>query len=544
MPNKEDFDLPNQDVPSIDIPDLKKKEKERKKAGAAWGNAKPAGGRLAGGAAGEGAVVGEGAIAEQAAVGGARAAASAARAAAAAARGAGAAAEAGLQAGAGAQAGFFANLFAQVGRVIAGFTSTLLGKVAAVAVVALMVGGAAVVAMKLLGVGAAGGAAPDLGDISSNLKVHRDGGDTGLDYAAKAGQGQLKWENTGKGKDTEAGKTGVAEKADAGKAAEKSDKADAAVAAGGPRDRMAHDLSGSKLTSSLGGSSGFGSHDIFGGKGGVVPNFGASAGGMSKFGTPTAKSGKAGTMTRRASTGSRNMNLRGLKANRALAQLRGMAPYNAQIRTSPTTEANSQAAQTQFEGSQLINSTPPTSPTDTSTSGGGGPGGGPSVNPPVNPPYDPTIERCNYEAGEYWNGSTCVSSNLGGTNVTPWQGLVDSAHSMMNTAIAMLVLSTVMWAIADAWFATACSSFLGLLFVALAMIFALMAMIMGIMMIVMANQIASMGGSPQDKILNITGAVIIATSLLAMCGGAYVGVSVIFTAIGALGAVIMGAIMK
>ena len=39
MPEKEKFDLPNQNT-AAEIPDLKKKDEERK-SGAAWGSAKP-----------------------------------------------------------------------------------------------------------------------------------------------------------------------------------------------------------------------------------------------------------------------------------------------------------------------------------------------------------------------------------------------------------------------------------------------------------------------------------------------------------------------
>ena len=55
MANNEDVNQANQGAPAVDIPDLKKKEKERKKAGAGWGGAKPGGSSFSGATGGAGA---------------------------------------------------------------------------------------------------------------------------------------------------------------------------------------------------------------------------------------------------------------------------------------------------------------------------------------------------------------------------------------------------------------------------------------------------------------------------------------------------------
>ena len=162
-----DAKLPSQSLPTAEIPDLRKKEKDRKKSGAAWGSGKAA--NSFAGARGTASAIGtagaEGAVEV-----------------------AGAASKAGVS-------GFFANLLARFGSLLAELTSTLLGKAVAMAVVALMVGGIGTFAYKMMAGSQSAKAAPELGDISSSIKVAHDTDNTRLQYAGKAADGQLDWAN-------------------------------------------------------------------------------------------------------------------------------------------------------------------------------------------------------------------------------------------------------------------------------------------------------------------------------------------------------------
>ncbi len=479
MPEKEDFRFPKLDDRGLVIPDLKKEEKERKKAGAAWGQAKPGGAPFAG---------------ARGAAGGARAAASAARASASATRVAASAvraaavgeeaaagAEAAFAAGAGGQAGFFATIFGQVEGVLASLTSTVLGKIAVAVAVALMMGGAALLAYKIVGRAMADASAPpDLAGISSNLKIRPGGGDSSLDYDARAGRGLgLDFGNSqGQAVSPSADAPSGADAAQNTKDANNAGTADmASNTLGGDtsRDKMAHNLSGFKLSTELGGSAGSGGN-VAGSNG--TP-YGAASGVLDKFGMGGSQSGKGGKLSAVALNKTASMGRlegkavggkRGL-ASGYLARLRGMAPFNAVMRsggTSVATESNAAAASTQWEASQVAGGTIPSGPSlggsfaggggtqtggggtqtgggQTPSSGGTSTGGG-TVPGVTQTPYVPTIEKCNYDAGEYWDGKTCTSltPNSGKhANVTPWQGMVDAAKIIIGIISAFLLITNV-----------------------------------------------------------------------------------------------------
>ena len=293
MAEKDDVDQTDPGVPSADIPDLKQKEKERKRGGVAWSGARPAG-------------------AFRGATGGA------ARSAASAASGA-----AGVAGGAQAGAGLLAGLFARIAAL------SLLGKLAAFAAAVVLLGGAGLLASAMLGrgTGVPGMGSPDLGGISSSMKIRSGGRDRiGVDS-----KGEIAFDPVAKAKPEE-------KKAEEAKPAEEAPPADtaaddAAKEAAAAKDRLAHDLSGAKLSGSLGGQ--FGGKNIFAGGGGVgssvAPKFGGST---AKFTSQRGKIAPLRASTVRATSSNRSIG-RG-NSKRALGQLRiakGMSAIGAQATT-------------------------------------------------------------------------------------------------------------------------------------------------------------------------------------------------------------------
>jgi hypothetical protein len=286
---KDDVLKANAGAPAADIPDLKKKEKERKKAGAAWSGARGAAGEFSGASGGNVA----------------RAAASAASAAGEAAVGAAGAAEA-LGGG---------GLWATIARVFAGLTSTLLGKLAVAAAAFLMMAAAGMIGYGILkgsgGDGSVGGL--NLGGITDSMKVRAGGSDR----IGISGGGDLRFDPLTK----TAAK--APEKKEEAKPEEKPaeaapEKLDAANGSGAMQDKLAHNLSGAKLSTSLGGD--FGNKNIFAGNNANAPKFDISKAGMPKLSGTKGKMGAMKAGGRRASASSRSMN-RG-KTGRAIGQLK------------------------------------------------------------------------------------------------------------------------------------------------------------------------------------------------------------------------------
>jgi hypothetical protein len=145
---------------TAEIPNLKRKEKERKKAGVVWGNARPLGTPFEG------------------ALGGNVAAASAA-----------------IRGIAGAEgvsgAGGFGVWLARLG-------STLAGKLILAGAATLLVGGGIYIGSHFWGLASsAGETGPILGGLSSNMRIRGPRDSAALKYAANAGKGQLKFEEPG-----------------------------------------------------------------------------------------------------------------------------------------------------------------------------------------------------------------------------------------------------------------------------------------------------------------------------------------------------------
>ncbi|MDE2141770.1 MAG: hypothetical protein KGJ84_05095 [Elusimicrobia bacterium] len=387
----------NQGAHEADIPNLKKKEKkEKKKAGAAWSGGQGAG-EFAGATGGNGA----------------RAAASAASAAGGA-MGEGAGmlgAEAAAQAAAEAAAAEGGGIFAGISRFLAGIaeslgmgevwaaasefmatlTSTVLGKVIVAAAAMLMAAVVGLIGYALLKGGADGSMAmPDLGGITDNMKIRG----SGADRLGVASNGEL---NFGSGKTNAPAKT-EAKAADESKADDKkapADKGDGSGDAAGagmpPADRLAHNLSGAKLSSSLGGD--FGNKNIF--AGGNTPKFDLSKTGMPHL--PAISKGKLGQKLasgRRASATARTVGR--AKSSRAIGQLKmakGMSMIGADAANAGNAENAAEAANGAFDQQQSGNGTLNTNtgvvtPPDSHTGGGSGGntnlGGGPGTNDNLN----------------------------------------------------------------------------------------------------------------------------------------------------------------
>jgi hypothetical protein len=338
MANNEDVNQANQGAPAADIPDLKKKEKERKKAGAGWGGAKPGGGGFSGATGGTVAR----AAASAAGIGGEAAIAGAAE-----------------SAGAGWLSSMIANL-----------TATVLGKALLAAGVAAFLLGAGVLGYAMLHGGVAGnGGTGDLGAIASSMKVHTEGGDR----LGVASNGEIMFDPL---KKAEAKKE---EKAPDDKTA--GDKVPPAAenptadAAKGDWNRpgLDHNLSGTKLSSSLGG--GFGGKNIFAGSSGA-PKLNE---GLSKVNIQGGQKGRLSASTSKA-TGRVVKGGKGqqIKSNKAFGQLKIAKGNSALGAGTSAAEGARAAAANAFDGGPAAGNvvggpTAPTGNVDTPSGVGGAP---------------------------------------------------------------------------------------------------------------------------------------------------------------------------
>ena len=304
----------NQGAPAADIPDLKKKEKERKKGGAYWSGSGNGAGSFSGALGGTGGTV-------------ARAAASAAVGA--------------------AEAGETGGLFAGLSNFLAGLTATLAGKLALGAAALLMMMGAGALAYSLLhGGGAASVGRPDLGGISSSMHVHSGDGD----MMGVNGKGELAF-GAAKPPTAPTDQTAGA-KTDAPPADKTADKpaADAQdQAQWTPKDVLAHNLSGSKLSTSLGGD--FGGHNIFsGGNANYAPKFNAGLSQLSGMGGKPGAKGNLNSMAMRSTRGSiSGMNIQRARSSQALGQLRMARGMSVMGAASGTPEGAASAANGAFD---------------------------------------------------------------------------------------------------------------------------------------------------------------------------------------------------
>ncbi|HAZ08777.1 MAG TPA: hypothetical protein DCZ01_09720 [Elusimicrobia bacterium] len=317
----------NLGAPAADIPDLKKKDKERKRGGAAWSGPRGAAGSWRGATGGV-----------------ARAAA-----------------------GLGEQAAP-AGIAARIAQFLAGLGA--LGKLAVLAAVLAALGGA-LFGYAMLKTGVPGLGSPDMGAISSSMKVHSGGGDR----LGVAGKGEIRFDPLpaavpAKPQDK------PAPEAEA-QAPVEIDALQGAKAALEARGRLEHNLSGAKLSNTLGGQ--FGGKNIFAGAS-LAPKFGAS---MPKIAAQKGKlSGiKAKPVKSRASV----RNVSKARTSRSIGQLKmakGMSLLGAQAGSGESAASNAQGAfdQSKTDGGAL------TAAADGQTvSTDGGTSGAPDVSMPETP---------------------------------------------------------------------------------------------------------------------------------------------------------------
>lgn len=356
MAKNEDVNQANEGAPAADIPDLKKKEKERKKAGAAWGGAKPGGGSFSGATGGAGGAGG----------GVARAAASAASSA------GGAAAGAANAAGAG-----------WLSSMLASLTATLMGKAILAAGVAMFLAGAGVLGYAMLNGGAGGaGGYGDLGAIASSMKI-RSGDVDRTGYINSKGEIMFDPIKAAAAKKAAEEKAPEQETAEAPAMPEQIADGDASGLGGRPG--LEHNLSGSKLSSSLGG--GFGGKNIFAGSN-AAPKFDT---GLAKSNIQGAAKGRL-SASKNARTGRRvaggsGKQVRGSRAFGQLKVAKGMSALGAG--TSAAEGARATAA-TAFDGSPTGGS---------NIDGGPGIGNGP-VGTPSGPGGAPDVTAPNVDIPE------------------------------------------------------------------------------------------------------------------------------------------------
>ena len=343
-------------VAAIEIPNLKKKEKERKKGGAAWSGAGRTG-------------------AWEGATGGARAAASAVAEGAA---GEAAAVEEGLLSSimSRLEGTFLGRLLNPMLRLLAELASTGMGRAVLAAMAALLAAGAVAVAMKLMGGHGQVAGSANLEGISSSIKIHRPG-DISLGDAAIANRGALL---DGAAKADKADKTdkadqaAQADKADGVSGIDKTVDADPAAPAADMALGAAH-ITNPRLSSDLGGGMQSGTEQALNGKFSLGNGRAASLnGGLAGF-TKGYSSGRLAQSSYGRSNGM-SLGRRGLVASYALGQVRAQ---NGMIGAtqSGTLDSQSQAASTMFDGAVPTTQAPADAAagaTPGATSGSGGAG--------------------------------------------------------------------------------------------------------------------------------------------------------------------------
>jgi hypothetical protein len=309
MNEKDPLDKLNDQISDApDIPDLKKKDKERKRAGAAWGGGRPAGTPFSG------ATGGSGAGGVQVAAGVGRAAVAGGPGGAAAAQGAAAAA----RAAASGVPGWLTALFpGSAGWLGTSASASFLSKAMIGIGMASLLAGVGLYAVLKLREKPAGPEGAGLAPIYDTIQIKRNASDKRLQMAAEAGRGQFQFDPQ-----AEAAAEAAAPAEAAAAAEEKAEEnpwGDILSAVQGPQGFAAQNLAG--LPS---GSSGKGS------MGGLFSSLtGANSGGRAQGQTPSLRypgqKGKLSGSMARGATRSRPasaMSTRKIRSGRAFAQLR------------------------------------------------------------------------------------------------------------------------------------------------------------------------------------------------------------------------------
>lgn len=361
-----------------------------------------------------------------------------------------------------------------------GFMALFAGK-AGLAALALGVVGAGAIGVGLMGGGSGSPkpTAPQLDGLSSNINVDQRNahGSKSLSYMAKAGSGQLKWEDSNAPKP----QAGTDKKSDApadtpaeGEAVDESASgAEGGEGSGSEKPRMSGGLSGAKLSSSLGGSGAFGKNNIFSkGSGFNMKSVDLKAksgleGGASRLAS-AGKGSLSGKMRGKNSLMASGKNTARIKGNGALGQLKFAGTKSQAASKAGDSGAASTFAADAFDQQKTTGGNLETG------AGGIGDGVG-TVNPAGGSAPDVTSGGGDYQPPAITNGQ----------NVTPYQGMVDGANQMQSQSMMMMALGAALIVIGAILIANAPATFgitgwMGVLLIAL-----------GLAMIVMAQQMSS-----------------------------------------------------
>lgn len=383
-----------------------------------------------------------------------------------------------------------------------GFMALFAGK-AGLAALALGVVGAGAIGVGLMGGGSGErkSSSPQLDGLASNISVDRRNavGSKSLSYMAKAGSGQLKWDDPNAPKPQAGGDS--KSDAPANTPVEGVDEAGAGAEGGegeggAEKPRLSGGISGAKLSSSLGGSGAFGKNNIFS----------KGSGFNMKSVDLKAKSGIDGGASRLAAASKGNLSgkLRGknsllasgkstsrIKGNGALGQLKFAGTRSQAASKAGDTGAASTFAADAFDQQKTTGGSLET--------GAGGIGDGLGT---VNPSGGTAPDVTGGETGcpEGWGaaeGGGCTAPDItNGVDQTKYQGMLDSvlqmqkqAEMMTNLGIALIAIGVALLLIPGiGWGWGAALIALGTLM-----------LVMGMMMNKQADQMADQIGSMYNQ---------------------------------------------
>ncbi|MBI5244646.1 MAG: hypothetical protein HY922_13340 [Elusimicrobia bacterium] len=387
-------------------------------------------------------------------------------------------------------------------KAASGLAAVLTSK-AGLAVLVLGVGAAGLVGYGVLK-GKSGGsnataAKPKLFGMETSLHVRRPAvnASNSLNFASEATKGELRWDGgtaVPKAEGKPSADDPAAAKAEDGKDADApSDKAveekgvEEQIAAA---QRMSNDFAGAKL--SQGSSNSFGSRSIFGSGGGMKQLQGMGGGNMLAKGnlgrTPLGKMSSLGR--KRTPVTAQKMTAKGVTAKRAMGQLKFANAQSRQGAAAGAHETGANYAAAAFEqgktqGGEL--SGPNFDGAGTVNPMGGGTPSAPTT------PTSPAVEcPSGYTPVD---GGGCQPPDVAGTNVTPYQPMVNSAQTMTTMALIFAVLGLALLAIGYAntpWPWAYVLIGIGIALLAVALMLALMAQQMG-------GNIGSQYGQPEQE---------------------------------------------
>ena len=169
------------------------------------------------------------------------------------------------------------------------------------------------------------------------------------------------------------------------------------------------------------------------------------------------------------------------------------------------------ALETQFEGTENVGGTAPSSPVDT------GPGSG-SPNPGGGGGGAPTGCQCDWEKQTCVNNQCVDLDKSGPVETTPWKKLTEKGKSLQTRVIIYMVLAAVFFTIGYYIQQTYVGSAWATIFMALGYIMALLSIVRAYQMIQVGQQINGMGGKPHgDQFINMGYAYIVgAIAMMAM----------------------------